>query len=74
MKTLHVALDSRSYPIWISSGLIDNSECWREALSPGRVVIVTNETVGPLYTAAVRDTVESLGHPVICIGPFKSDF
>jgi len=28
---------------------------------------VTNETVGPLYTAAVRDTVESLGHPVICI-------
>jgi 3-dehydroquinate synthase len=67
MKTLHVALDSRSYPIWISSGLIDNSECWREALSPGRVVIVTNETVGPLYTAAVRDTVESLGHPVICI-------
>ena len=28
---------------------------------------MTNETVGPLYTAAVRDTVESLGHPVICI-------
>ena len=67
MKTLHVALDSRSYPIWIGSGLIGHSQCWREALSPGRVVIVTNETVGPLYTAAIRDTVESLGHPVICI-------
>ncbi|MCI5850131.1 MAG: 3-dehydroquinate synthase [Sutterellaceae bacterium] len=44
-----VDLGERSYPILIGEGLLGELGKRVEALSPKRVVIVTNDTVGPLY-------------------------
>jgi len=49
MRTLSVDLGERSYPIHIGTGLIDHTELVVPHLCAGKVAIVTNEVVGPLY-------------------------
>jgi 3-dehydroquinate synthase len=65
MKTLQVSLEDRSYPIWIGSGIARDLALWRQALAPGRVAIVTNSTVGPIYLRQVTQIIESCGHSVV---------
>ncbi len=67
MKTLEVALGERSYPIWIGAGVSGQESCWREALAPGRVALVTNDRVGPLYADSIEHTLQGLGHNVVRI-------
>ena len=49
MRTLHVELGERSYPIYIGQGLLDQPECFLPHLAGRKVAIVTNETIAPLY-------------------------
>lgn len=49
MKTLTVSLGERSYPIHIGAGLIDRGELLAPHLATSQVMVVTNETVAPLY-------------------------
>lgn len=49
MITVNVDLGDRSYPIFIGDGLINNSELIAPYLGKGRVVIVSNDVVAPLY-------------------------
>lgn len=65
MKTLQVSLEERSYPIWIGSGIANDKSLWQQALAPGRVAIITNDTVGPLYLDQVMSVIESCGHTVV---------
>lgn len=54
MNTLRVELGARSYPIHIGEGLLGRTDLIAPAL-PGRdVLIVTNETVAPLYLERLR--------------------
>jgi shikimate kinase / 3-dehydroquinate synthase len=54
MRELQVALDERSYPIRIGSGLLADDAALAQ-LSAGRMVaIVTDEQVAPLYGATLR--------------------
>ncbi|MCY0967366.1 3-dehydroquinate synthase [Parathalassolituus penaei] len=55
MKTLTVDLGDRSYPIHIGSGLLGQSALWTPHIRGRQVMIVTNETVAPLYLAKVRE-------------------
>jgi 3-dehydroquinate synthase len=52
--TLTVALGERSYPIHIGTGLLADPDLYRPHVRGRQVMIVTNETVGPLYLEAVR--------------------
>ena len=61
METLSVALGERSYPIHIGAGLLGRSELWRPVLRGGRVVVVSNTTVAPLYLATLRQALAELG-------------
>lgn len=54
MIELEVGLGDRSYPIYIGEGLLDKSELFSPFISGKKVMIVTNETVGPLYEQQVR--------------------
>jgi 3-dehydroquinate synthase len=54
MESLRVALGERSYPIHIGSGLLDRGELYRPHVAGGRVAIVTNEVVAPLYLSRVE--------------------
>ena len=49
MKTLHVELGDRSYPIFIGQGLMGNAELVKPYVKGQQVLIVTNTTVAPLY-------------------------
>lgn len=48
-KTLNVALDSRSYPIHIGLGLLNEADLLLPHIKHRQVAIVSNTTVAPLY-------------------------
>jgi 3-dehydroquinate synthase len=49
MKTLTVALGDRSYPIHIGQGLLGQADLLRPHIRGRQVLVVSNETVAPLY-------------------------
>jgi len=53
MKTLQVELGERSYPIYIGSGLLKRSELFTRHIKSKQVLVVTNETIAPLYLDTV---------------------
>ncbi len=60
METLEVALGERSYPIYIGSGLLGDPR-WIRPHVPGRqVLVVSNETVAPLYLQPLRASLDGL--------------
>ena len=48
---LSVALGDRSYDIVIGSGLLDDPQSWDALPRSSTAVVVTNDVVGPLYSA-----------------------
>jgi 3-dehydroquinate synthase len=60
MESLSVGLGSRSYPIHIGTGLIDQRALYAPHLR-GAAAIVTNAIVAPLYLARVRAALEAGG-------------
>jgi len=55
MEQVTVELGERSYPIYIGAGLLSRPELVHEHLGTGRVVIITNDTVAPLYLEQARE-------------------
>ncbi|MGD8999206.1 MAG: 3-dehydroquinate synthase [Granulosicoccaceae bacterium] len=49
MKTLHVDLGERSYPIHIGSKLLGRAELLAPSIHGNQVMVVSNTTVAPLY-------------------------
>lgn len=54
LQSLNVDLGARSYPIHIGPGLIGAQDGLRPYLAGQQVMIVTNDTVAPLYLAALK--------------------
>jgi 3-dehydroquinate synthase len=54
MKTLAVELASHRYPIHIGRNLLGQAELYDPHIGDGGVLIVTNETVGPLYLSTLE--------------------
>lgn len=61
MRSLNVALGDRAYPILIGGGLLSDGELVRPFLRGSKVAIVSNETVAPLYLAALSAGLEKVG-------------
>ncbi len=59
MNTLTVDLGDRSYPIYIGTGLLDNRELYSPHIAGKQVLIVTNETIAPLYLQRVRNALSA---------------
>ena len=55
MNTLHVNLGERSYPIHIGAGLLRAQRLLAPHIHGRQVMVVSNETVAPLYLDAVLD-------------------
>ena len=65
MKTLHVDLASRSYPIYIGTDLLEQAALFEPHLkSSTTVFIVSNTTVAPLYAKTLMSTFSQLGKTV----------
>ncbi|MCG8415817.1 MAG: 3-dehydroquinate synthase [Pseudomonadales bacterium] len=57
METVQVALGERSYPIYVGEDLLTQPELMVPHLGSGRAVVVTNETVAPLYGEQTRQLI-----------------
>jgi 3-dehydroquinate synthase len=58
MKTLTVDLGPRSYPVYIGEGLLHKPELVTRHLHGTQVMVVTDETVAPLYLDETRQLLE----------------
>ncbi len=54
MHTLHVDLGERSYPLYIGRDLFADSDLLAQHIAGSQVVIVSNDTVAPLYVERVK--------------------
>lgn len=54
IHTLNVDLGERSYPIYIGDGLLQDQQLLASHIQASQVVLVSNETVSPLYLEQVR--------------------
>lgn len=54
MHTLQVELGERSYPIYIGRDLLSDSELLGQHIRGSQVVIVSNDTVAPIYMEKLR--------------------
>ena len=59
MKKLLVELGNRSYPIYIGSGLLKQPELYTQHIKSKQVIIITNETIAPLYLDTVLNQLTS---------------
>jgi 3-dehydroquinate synthase len=55
MRTLTVDLGERTYPIFIGTDLVGDAELYRPYVHGRQVMIVSNETVAPLYLDKVQE-------------------
>lgn len=53
--TMAIDLRDRSYPIHVGAGLLDKRELYAEHITGRKAMVVTNETVGPLYLQRLHD-------------------
>lgn len=65
MRTVNVDLGSRSYPIYIGSGLLNKPELLSPYIKGRQVCIVTNDTVASLYLEPLQKALE--GYQVSCV-------
>ncbi|MFN2327882.1 MAG: 3-dehydroquinate synthase [Chromatocurvus sp.] len=59
MHTLHVDLDTRSYPIFIGRDLLGDAARLRPYIAGRQVVVISNTTVAPLYMERLRSALGS---------------
>ena len=58
MKTVEVKLKDHSYPIYIGSGLISKPELFHPYVNGKQVMVVSNETVAPLYLEKILGSIQ----------------
>ena len=56
--TVPIALDERSYDIHIGSGLMADPRSWQGLPRAAAAVIVSNDTVAPLYLEVLRSQLQ----------------
>lgn len=67
MQTLKVGLEERSYPIYIGSGLLSQTNLLLPYLTHKRAAIVSNTTVAPLYLDQLKSALENNGVKVLTV-------
>ena len=58
-ERLNIELGERSYPIFIGSGLLDDSGLLNEHIAARDILVVTNDLVGPLYLHKLQSALAS---------------
>jgi len=61
MQSIRVDLGERGYSIHIGSGILDDASLYAAHIKTGRVAIVTNTVVAPLYLERLRRALASAG-------------
>ena len=67
MKTLTVELGERSYPIHIGPGLLGNAALLTPHITGRQVLVVSNETVAPLYLERLQATLTDFDQDAVIL-------
>jgi len=67
MISLKVDLGERSYPIYIGQNLLEQSELLTQHIPGNSALIVSNETVAPLYMDAVQNALGNIRHKTLVL-------
>ena len=67
MTTLTVDLGERSYPIYIGNSLLGDKELLKPYIPGNSALIVTNETVAPLYLEKTQTMLSGLRHEAVIL-------
>lgn len=67
MRDLRVDLGTRSYPIYIAAGLLQQGDLLRRHVRGQQVLIVSNQTVAPIYLDTVHSHFESFHVSSVCL-------
>ena len=67
MTTLTVDLGERSYPIYIGDALLGQAELLKQHIPGNSALIVSNETVAPLYLDKTRSMLSGLRHEAVIL-------
>ena len=54
MHKVNVNLGDHSYPIFIGSNVLEDSSLLNPYLGKGKLVVITNDVVAPLYLESVK--------------------
>jgi len=66
-RVLEVKAESRTYPIIFGDGLLGDPANFSPYLPGDKVLVVTNETVGPLYLSKLRESLTATGKNIFTI-------
>lgn len=58
MHTVNVELPRKGYAVYSGPGLLRDRALWARALSPGKVLVVSDENVAPLYLESLSDALQ----------------
>lgn len=67
MEVVNLDLDGRGYPIYIGSGLLSGPELFARHIRGKQVLVVTNETVAPIYLDAVKAGLNAFAVDVVIL-------
>ena len=67
MKVIEVDLAERSYPIYIGDSLLSDEPLVNKHISSKQVLIVTNETISPLYLQRVENNLKNIDYDVLIL-------
>jgi 3-dehydroquinate synthase len=71
--TVHVELGSRRYPIHIGAGLLAEPANLRRELAGRQVLLLSDENVAPLYSAAALAALEEHRHQLLVLPPGEAE-
>ncbi len=64
MKTIEVNLAEYGYPVYLGRGLLEDGSLWRKHLGGGKILVVSNDIVAPLYLKAIGSALGKLDFDV----------
>jgi len=67
MQPLSIELGDRSYPIYIGQGLLHNANLLTRHIRARQVLVVTNETVAPLFAAQVESALSAFDQRTVIL-------
>lgn len=66
-RIVRVDLGDRSYPIYVGAGLLDDPELYSRHIVGNQVMVVTNETVAPIYLDRVVAALSSFQYEAVVL-------
>lgn len=58
MQTLNIQLPATMYPVHIGAGLLSDTDLWAASLPAGKLLVVSDENVAPLYLDSLLGALE----------------